>query len=232
MKKKIKNFQFKSLITWDTVLVIAVLFCAFVIPVFPASWGRLPMRIGFTMVFISGVMTMENRKMIILYLALAAFIMEWISGILNWEYLVLISRLLNSLFFIIIIFSLIREMATSKVVTARVIMASVSGYLLLGIIYSGMIAVIIQRDPVAFSNITIGNGKEAPGAHLSESLYYGFVTLATLGYGDIVPLKPYTRSLATLITVSGQLYVATIIGILIGKFSATDHASHKKDTNP
>jgi voltage-gated potassium channel len=56
--------------------------------------------------------------------------------------------------------------------------------------------------------------------HLSESMYFGFVTLASLGYGDIVPLKPYTRSLATLIAISGQLYIATIIGILIGKFAS------------
>jgi hypothetical protein len=39
-----------------------------------------------------------------------------------------------------------------------------------------------------------------------------------VGYGDIVPLKPYTRSLATFISISGQLYVVTIIGLLIGKF--------------
>jgi len=130
MKKISKEYSLKSLLTWDTVLVIAVLLCAFVIPVFPVSWGRTPTRIGFTLVFISGVMAMEKRNWMILYLALAAFIMEWVSGIFDWDYIAVISRFLNSLFFIIVIFSLIREMATARVVTARVIMSSVSGYLL------------------------------------------------------------------------------------------------------
>jgi voltage-gated potassium channel len=232
MKRKIKKFQFKSLVTWDTVLVIAVFLCAFVIPVFPYSWGKMPVRIGFTLIFVSGVMTMEKRNWVILYLSIAAFIMQWVSGILKWEIISDISRILIVVFFIIVVGSLIREMATAKVVTAKVIMASISGYLLLGIIYSVLIAAIIQQDPDAY-NITVDRTRgQDMTAHLSESLYYGFVTLATLGYGDIVPLKPYTRSLATLITISGQLYVATIIGILIGKFASTDHSSHKKDSNP
>jgi hypothetical protein len=175
---------------------------------------------------------MEKRNWIILYLALAAFIMEWVSGILDWDYIAEISRFLNSLFFIIVIFSLIREMATARVVTARVIMASISGYLLLGLIYSGLIAAIILRDPGAFNINVERNGIKDASAYLSESLYYGFVTLATLGYGDIVPLKPYSRSFATLITVTGQLYVATIIGILIGKFASHDSSRQMEDTNP
>jgi voltage-gated potassium channel len=231
MKNILKNVPFGSHTTWDTILVISVLLCAFIVPVFPVSWGRNPTRIGFTLVFISGVMAMEKRNWIILYLALAAFIMEWVSGLLDWMFIAEISRLLNSIFFIIMIVSLISEMATAKVVTARVIMASVSGYLLLGLIYAGVIAVIIQHDPVAFSNTGVILANEDPTSHISESSYFGFVTLATLGYGDIVPLKPYTRSLATLITVSGQLYVATIIGILIGKFASSPPSATRKESD-
>jgi voltage-gated potassium channel len=222
-----KKISFKSVVTWDILLVISVFLCAFVIPVFPQSWGQAPVRIGFTMIFISGVLTKEKRNWRILYLALAAFVMQWLSQIFQWESIEDISRILNILFFLFVIFSLIHEMATAKVVTARVIMASISGYLLMGLIYSGLITAIIQRDPGAFNITLTGNRTAEATAHLSESLYYGFVTLATLGYGDMVPLKPYSRSLATLITVSGQLYVATIIGILIGKFAASDPANRK-----
>ena len=63
MKKISKEYSLKSLLTWDTVLVIAVLLCAFVIPVFPVSWGRTPTRIGFTLVFISGVMAMGKTEL-------------------------------------------------------------------------------------------------------------------------------------------------------------------------
>jgi voltage-gated potassium channel len=214
------KFPFKSILTWDSLLILAVFLCAFVIPVFPHLWGRTPMRFGFTLIFISGVMTMEKRNLRILYLSLAAFVKEWVSGILDLGFMIEISRFLNVLFFLIVIGSLIREMANARVVTARVIMSSISGYLLLGIIYSVVIAAIMQRDADAFNIARIGKGTGDASIYLSDSLYLGFVTLASLGYGDIVPLKPYSRSLATLIAISGQLYIATIIGILIGKFAS------------
>jgi len=220
------KFSFKSILTWDSVLIIAVFLSAFVIPVFPPSWGIAPTRLGFTLIFISGVMTMEKRNLFILYLASAALVMEWISGVLDWELVTIISKSMNILFFLIVIFSLIREMATAKIVTAQVILSSISGYLLLGIVYSVFIAAIIQRDEEAF-NMAKGNGARDAFSHLSESMYFGFVSLASLGYGDIVPLKPYTRSLATLIAISGQLYIATIIGILIGKFASGNEPAAK-----
>jgi len=217
----------KHILKWDILLVISVFLCAFVIPVFPLSWGQLPIRIGFTLIFISGVMTMEKRNWRILYLTLAAFIMQWVSHILQWEIVADVSKFLNILFFLIVIFSLIREMATAKVVTPNVIMASISGYLLLGIIYSVFIVAIMQRDPGAFNITKEGNGIQDATAYYSKSMYFGFVTLATLGYGDLLPLKPYTRSLATLICISGQLYIATIIGILIGKFASGNNPAAK-----
>jgi voltage-gated potassium channel len=222
-----KISSLKPVLTWDIVLIISAFLCAFVIPAFPPSWGQAPIRIGFTLIFISGVLTMEKRNWRILYLTLAAFLMQWVSQIFEWNIIADISRFLNILFFIIVIFSLVREMAMAKVVTPSVIMSSISGYLLLGIIYSVLIVGIIQRDPGAFNIPVEGNGVVDPTAYYNKSIYFGFVTLATLGYGDILPLKPYTRSLATLICISGQLYIATIIGILIGKFAASD-PSHKK----
>jgi len=224
-----KKASLGKLLKWDIILIITVFLCAFVIPVFPPSWGKAPARIGFTMIFLSGVMTMEKRNIRILYLAFAAFAMEWVSQIFDLELIADISRFLNIVFFFVVIANLFREMATAKVVTPQVIMSSITGYLILGIIYSLVVAAIIQRDADAFNIPRAANEASYASAHLSESIYFGFVTLASLGYGDILPLKPYSRSLATLITISGQLYIATVIGMLIGKFvSGTDTNQNRK----
>jgi amino acid transporter len=106
-------------------------------------------------------------------------------------------------------------------------MSSISGYLLLGILYSLLIAAIVQWDADAFNFAKGVNNHGDPATNLSNALYFGFVTLATVGYGDNVPLKPYTRSLATLISISGQLYIATIIGILIGKYASGNSPAEK-----
>jgi voltage-gated potassium channel Kch len=124
----------------------------------------------------------------------------------------------NVIFFLVIVGTLIKQIATAREVTAGVILGSIAGYLLLGIIYSIFVTVIIQNDPGAYSaqaNVTPGEGLNA-----SMPMYFSYVTLASLGYGDIVPLKPYTRSLSTFIAVSGQFYIAIIVALLVGKFSA------------
>jgi hypothetical protein len=86
----------------------------------------------------------------------------------------------------------------------------------------------MQYDSGAFSyNQSQIEGSEK---YLSKSvpLYYSFITLASVGYGDIVPLKPYTRSIATFIAVSGQFYIAVIVALLVGKFSAQNSAFKDK----
>jgi Na+/H+-dicarboxylate symporter len=60
-------------------------------------------------------------------------------------------------------------------------------------------------------------------------MYYGFITMTTVGYGDILPLKPYTRSLATFIAVAGQFYMAIIVALLVGKFAAQHDFSDASD---
>lgn len=49
-------------------------------------------------------------------------------------------------------------------------------------------------------------------------LYYSFITMSTVGYGDIIPRIPETQTLAYVISITGQLYVAIIIAFLFGKF--------------
>jgi amino acid transporter len=149
----------------------------------------------------------------------ATFLLEWISGIFNFEALYVISRSTNILFFIVIVVLLIRQIALSKEVRATAILGSIAGYLLLGMVFSFFITIIVKNDPGSYSNLPPDLAREGR-VDASVPLYYSFVTLASLGYGDICPLKPYTRSLATLIAVSGQFYIAIIVALLVGKFSS------------
>jgi hypothetical protein len=81
-------------------------------------------------------------------------------------------------------------------------------YLLAGLAFAYTYAAL----DVAFGPIFAGL-QDAP---ISQTIYFSFVTLATLGYGDITPASPAARFLAITETIGGQLYLVTIIALLVG----------------
>jgi voltage-gated potassium channel len=217
-----KKINWGSSTLWNTTLLIGVLFAAFVLPALPFGWNRSLFRAVFTIIYFSAILSLERRSKSLLILFISTLLLEWLSGIFNLQIplILSISKGFQIIFFIVIVVSLIRQIATARNVSPKVILDSFVGYLLLGLMFSIFIAFIMQQDPEAFSSQKTGETQTEESLSRSVPLYYSFVTQASLGYGDIVPLKPYTRSLATLIAISGQFYIAIIVALLVGKFSA------------
>ena len=215
-----KRINYGSTALWNTILLFAVIFAVFVLPILSAGWHRNLFRTVYTVIYFSAILSLEKRKHYLIVLLFSTFLLEWISGILDFEVLLSLAKFVNILFFLVIVISLIRQIATARKVSAGVILESLAGYLLLGLIFSIFIIFIMQNDPDAFSSPPQQHARSEESLGTSVPVYFSFVTLASLGYGDIVPLKPYTRSLATLTTVPGQFYIAIIVALLVGKFSA------------
>jgi voltage-gated potassium channel len=215
-----KRINYGSTALWNTILLFAVIFSVFVLPILSATWHKSLIRGAYTIIYFSAILSLEKRKNSLIALLISTFVIEWISGILNFPVLLSIAKLVNIVFFLVIVVSLIRQIATARKVSAGVILGSLAGYLLLGLIFSIFVLFIMQNDTGAFSSPPKQAAESEESIGTSVPVYYSFVTLATLGYGDIVPLKPYTRSLATLIAVTGQFYIAIIVALLVGKFSA------------
>lgn len=107
-------------------------------------------------------------------------------------------------------------------VTANRISGALCLYLLLGAIFALVYAAIDVVDPTAFRVDTpfqpyfgVDNG-----AHYKERfsllLYYSFVTLSTVGFGDITPISRFARNFTWLEAVSGQLYLSVMVARLVG----------------
>ena len=102
-------------------------------------------------------------------------------------------------------------------VTLHRIQGAIVIYLNIAMTFAGLDNLLVYLLPNAYSNIS-------PGVkdNISTMIYFSFTTLTTTGYGDIVPLHPYARSLASLESVIGQFYLATLIALLVGL-----HVSHR-----
>ena len=101
---------------------------------------------------------------------------------------------------------------SAREVHAEHVYAALSAYLVAGLTF-GVIHWGIERTwPGSFSD----SGGSAAGFTLSTAIYFSFVTLATLGYGDIVPKSEMARGIVVLEAIGGQLYVAVMIARLVG----------------
>lgn len=206
----------------NSVLLILVFLTIFVAPLFPLKFHALLFDLLYTAIFLAAAFSLQRHRQKILLLAIVITALEWIAASLNMAILSTLSRTLNIIFFVIIVISLIFQVARTQKVNVRVIMEAINGYLLLGMVFSLLVAIILLIHPEAYH---FPAADSAPGANaysFGDCLYYAFVTYATVGYGDIVPKLPYAKSLAVLIGVVGQIYVAVIIAMLVGKFASAN----------
>ena len=87
-------------------------------------------------------------------------------------------------------------------------------YLLIGAVFALLFAVLESLLPASFA----GLGDSASGLALWRFQYFSFVTLSTLGYGDIVPGNTYAQALVVVEALLGQLYLAVLIAGLVGAY--------------
>lgn len=126
-----------------------------------------------------------------------------------------------STFAILEIVVLVRILTHSRV-TRQSVIGAICGYVLLGFLFAFVYAVLTYFNPNA-----INVGGQSLGVehvanaqrHLSELVYFSFITLTTVGYGDIVPVSPIARSTVILEALAGQLYLAAFVARLIGAMS-------------
>ncbi|HXO36330.1 MAG TPA: ion channel [Candidatus Acidoferrales bacterium] len=107
------------------------------------------------------------------------------------------------------LFSYLRN---SRAVAHAELYTAVNIYLLLGLLWAAIYLAIDAFSPGA---IRMGSG---PADRQTELLYFSLITLTTVGYGDIVALSGTARILTALEGVTGVLYIATTVALLVGRF--------------
>lgn len=123
----------------------------------------------------------------------------------------IIKQIWVTVFFLATVRKIVIYIFHVKNVSVNVIVGAISAYLLLGIASSILFTLI---------EIVYPNSFNVPDDYHSyyKMVYYSFVTMTTLGYGDITPQTPQAKSIALLVTLVGQLYLAVLMAMLVGKF--------------
>ena len=109
-------------------------------------------------------------------------------------------------------FLVLREAISMEGTRSNMILISITGYMIIGLTGGFLAAGLELAIPGSYYHSTgIDLG-------LYNFVYYSYVTMTTLGYGDIIPVTKKSQSLALILVLAGQLYLAVIIAINISKF--------------
>jgi Ion channel len=115
-------------------------------------------------------------------------------------------------FFALAAAGLFSYLRSSRTVTQSHLYTAVNIYLLLGLLWATLYLAVDAFYP---GSIQIGS---QPAQHATNLLYFSLITLSTIGYGDIVPLSGEARILAALEGVTGVLYIAITVALLVSRF--------------
>jgi len=117
-------------------------------------------------------------------------------------------------FLLVSILFTLGRVARGTEVSANRLIGAVCIYLMLGVIWAVAYTTVAMIDPQAFSGI------QAPDGHGWDSgwLYFSFITMTTLGYGDVAPVSAFARTLAYLQAIFGQFYIAILVAGLVSAY--------------
>ena len=194
---------------------ITILFGSLIIP--SILFESVLSPILFFVNLLAGIILISEKKKLMWFLVILLLISAIIfsSRLLenrNERLLNLIKMASYFLFYVIVAFEIIKQVWKAKIVNRNVIFGLISGYITLGLIGFFICISIEMAHPNSFSGLL-------SEISLTENLmYYSYITLLTIGYGDILPVTQLSQKAAVLIGLIGQIYLVVITAIVVGKY--------------
>lgn len=131
-----------------------------------------------------------------------------------------ITLMFNAAFLAFVICVLLKRLFLTSVITMDVIYAAVAVYLLLGVFW-GLTFTVLEF----FQSGSFTLPQNAAYAELGQDmLYYSFVTMTTIGYGDIIPISQPAKFLSVFEAMVGQIYLTVLIARLVGLYTSQSRA--------
>jgi hypothetical protein len=217
--KALRILRFRRITTVELLIALALLFFFFPF-VEEVKDGDVIVSILLSLVLLSAVLAVADRKRVFfigLVLAIPAIAGRWISHFrpdLVPPPVFLTAGLVLIAF---VVANLLRFVLRAPSVNVEVLCASISAYLMLGLLWTVAYWLVDQLTPGAFA-FNINAGRQTMSGF--NAFYFSFVTLSTVGYGDITPVSKVARMLAAMEAMTGLLYVAVLIARLVALYSS------------
>lgn len=191
--------------------------------VWSLEYGQLIETALATLVLLSAVLAVGARRRTLvaaLLLVIPAVVTKWLN---HWRPDLVPPEIFSAAgvaFVAFVTVHLLGFVLRAPRVSTEVLCAGVSIYLLLGVLWAFAYMLVAQVVPGAFV-FTVGPESDRV-MHGLKGMYFSFVTLSTLGYGDIIPTSNTTRMLATAEATTGMFYMTVLIARLVSLYSSEE----------
>ena len=188
-----------------------------------AVYGRVIEGVLLTTVLIMAVVVVgasRKSRAIVIALAIPAVFGKWINHFRPDLIPLSISLTAGLLFAGFVIVHLLRFTLTARRVDSEVLCAAISNYLMIGLFWVFAYNLTAILVPASFAYNTGTNIEH--NLHGFTGYYFSFVTLSTIGYGDITPLSSVARMLAVLEAITGTFYMTVLVARLVAIYSTTN----------
>ena len=212
----------ESINKWRFQLLLLVMLSLYaVVPFFER---RLLTDLVSTAVLIFAVSSVsEKRRLLLVFsvLAISAISAMWYAYWFPGYSIAVAANLIDLLFLILVVAAILAHVFSSRRITRETIAGAICAYLLIGAMWANVFSIVENVTPGSFADNSIeadaASGPEPIRDQANRFTYFSFVTLTTLGYGDITPLTQPAKNLAALEAIFGQLYLAVLIARLVGQ---------------
>jgi hypothetical protein len=190
------------------VMLVAIILVPTLVPV--GLPGRLIGDVLTSVMLISGAAAVAGRPRTVLIVSVitgATLLVRWASWIFATSSLAVWGEIATLATLGILCYVVLGLVLRRGPITTNRIEGAIAVYLLLGLTWAHAYGLLALWHPGAFTGAV-----EGP---LRWTYYYSFVTLTTMGYGDIMPVHPLARALAVLEVLTGQLYLAIMLARLV-----------------
>jgi hypothetical protein len=216
--------QFIRDIPRNAALLVVLLLLIVVSPSIPESSSGVLFELVFDSVLIAGVYSVGpgRHRWPFLVLTVVTLAVRWGEHLSGGPQLDVGALLITVLWLVYAVSIIISHLFQRSDVTVDTILGAVVPYLLAAVAFTLAFEILELLQPGSFSGIP--DQARSHRAELGSSmLYFSFVCITTMGYGDIVPVSDIARPLAVLEGVFGQLYLAVMIARLVGLHIASSH---------
>jgi voltage-gated potassium channel len=177
---------------------------------------RILMDVFLTAIFIFIIYSIRLKRsqaVIALFLVLPLIITSWSEYFIEIRTVSLLTRIFGALFFAYAAINILRIIAKSEEVDRETIFAAIVAYLLMALMWAFLYMTLERLSPGSFSFPDKGSWGE-----MMRYEYLSFVTITTLGYGDITPVTDQASALVLIEAFIGQIYLVVLVAWLVGMY--------------